>query len=101
MANTRSATLSVRLKPEVKKRLAKLAEACGRSSNFLISDAVESYVADQERMLGEARQGDRQVGTGHYVRHEDMKAWLLSWGTERELLPPKCVCGKVHDDDAR
>ena len=99
MANTRSATLSIRLKPATKRRLAKLAEASGRSSNFLISDAVESYVADQERMLAEMRQADRQVKSGHYIRHEDMKAWLLSWGTDRELPPPKCVCGKVHADE--
>jgi predicted transcriptional regulator len=100
MANTRSAALSIRLKPETKKRLAKLAKTSGRSSNFLISDAVESYVADQERMLAETRQADRQVKSGHYVRHEDMKAWLLSWGTDGELPPPKCVCGKSHDDES-
>jgi predicted transcriptional regulator len=100
MANTTSATLSIRLRPEVKKRLAKLAAASGRSSNFLISDAVESYVADQERMLSEIRQADRQVKSGHDVRHEDMKAWLLSWGTDRELPPPKCACGGQHDDEA-
>ena len=99
MANTRSATLSIRLKPETKKRLAKLAKVSGRSSNFLISDAVESYVADQERMLAEIRQADRQVDSGHYVRNEDMKAWLLSWGTDREVPPPKCACGKQHDDE--
>ncbi len=87
----------MRLNPEIKRRLAKLAKASGRSSNFLISDAVESYVADQERMLSEVRQGERQVASGHYVKHEDMKAWLLSWGTASELLPPKCVCGKAHD----
>jgi predicted transcriptional regulator len=100
MANTHSATFSIRLKTETKKRLARLARATGRSSNFLISDAVESYVADQERMLAELRQSDRQVKNGHFIRHEDMKAWLLSWGTERELPPPKCVCGKNHDDEA-
>lgn len=99
MANTRSATLSIRLKAETKRRLARLAEASGRSSNFLISDAVESYVADQERLLAEMRQADRQVKSGHYVRHEDMKAWLLSWGTDHELPPPKCVCGKVHNQE--
>jgi predicted transcriptional regulator len=100
MANTNSATLSIRLKPEIKKRLAKLAEVTGRSSNFLISDAVESYVADQERMLAEIRRADRQVKSGHYVAHEDMKAWLLSWGTDRELPPPKCACGRQHADEA-
>jgi predicted transcriptional regulator len=100
MANTRSAALSVRLKPKTKQRLAKLAKASGRSSNFLISDAVESYVADQERLLAEVRQASRQVNSGHYIKHEDMKAWLLSWGTDRELPPPKCVCGKDHDDES-
>ena len=99
MENTKSATLSIRLKPEIKKRLARLARSSGRSSNFLISDAVESYVADQERMLAEVRQADRQIKSGHYIKHEDMKAWLLSWGTNRELPPPKCVCGKEHHDE--
>jgi predicted transcriptional regulator len=100
MANTRSATLSTRLKPGIKRRLAKLAKASGRSSNFLISDAVEAYVADQERLLTETRQAERQVKSGHYVRNEEIKAWLLSWGTKHELPPPKCVCGKVHDDES-
>ena len=100
MANTRSATLSIRLKPDTKKRLARLAKASGRSSNFLIADAVEVYVSDQERMLAEVRQADRQVQSGHYVKNEDMKAWLLSWGTEHELPVPKCACGKEHDDEA-
>jgi predicted transcriptional regulator len=99
MANTRSATLSIRLKPETKKRLARLAKASGRSSNFLIADAVEVYVSDQERMLAEVRQADRQVKSGHYIRNEDMKAWLLSWGTVHELPVPRCACGKEHDDE--
>jgi predicted transcriptional regulator len=99
MANTRSATLSIRLKPDTKRRLARLAKVSGRSSNFLISDAVESYVADQEKMLAEIRHADRQVKSGHYVIHEDMKAWLLSWGTDRELPPPKCACGQPHRDE--
>lgn len=98
MENTQSPTFSIRLKPGIKKRLARLAKASGRSSNFLISDAVESYVNDQERMLAEVRQAEGQVKKGHYVRHTDMKAWLLSWGTDQELPPPKCVCGKEHDD---
>jgi predicted transcriptional regulator len=99
MANTPSATFSIRLKPAIKKRLAKLAKASGRSANYLISDAVESYLSDQERMLSEIRQADRQLRAGHYIKHEDMKAWLLSWGTDREVPPPKCVCGKNHNDE--
>ena len=99
MASARSATLSIRLKPETKKRLARLAKASGHSSNFLVADAVEVYVSDQERMLAEVRQADRQVTSGHYIKNENMKAWLLSWGTEHELPFPKCACGKQHHDE--
>lgn len=99
MANTTSATFSIRLKPGTRKRLAKLAESSGRSSNYLIAEAVDTYLEDQERMLAEVRQGDRQVRAGHYIKHDDMKAWLLSWGTDHELPPPKCVCGQDHDDE--
>lgn len=100
MANTSSRPFSIRLKPEVRKRLVKLSKRTGRSSNFLVADAVEVYLSDQERLLAEIRQADRQMDTGHYIKHQDMKAWLLSWGTEHELPPPKCMCGKNHDDEA-
>lgn len=100
MASTHTTTFSVRLKPETKKKLSKLAKASGRSANFLIADAVESYVEDQERLRAEIRAAERDIAAGHYIKDEDMKAWLLSWGTKNELPPPKCVCGKHHDDEA-
>lgn len=97
MPNTHSTTFSVRLKSKTKRQLAKLAKITGRSSNFLISDAVEAYIDDQEKMRGDLRAADREVKSGHYVKNEDMKAWLLSWGTKHELPPPKCICGKTHN----
>ncbi len=97
MANTNSRPFSVRLKPAIRKKLGNLAKRTGRSSNYLVGEAVEVYLADQESMLADIRRGERQMDAGHYVKHEDVKAWLLSWGTEHELPPPKCVCGKSHD----
>jgi predicted transcriptional regulator len=99
MANARNATL--RLKPSSQKFLAKLAKSRGSNSTFLASDVVESYIVDQQRMLAEVRDAEREVASGHYIKHEDMKAWLLSWGTSRELPPPKCVCGKDHSKKSR
>jgi predicted transcriptional regulator len=61
--------------------------------------ASKRHVAYQERLLTEVRQAGRQVKSGHYIKHEDMKAWLLSWGTNHELPQPKCVCGKDHNDE--
>jgi hypothetical protein len=42
--------------------------------------------SDQERMLTDVRQADRQVKAGHYIRHEDTKAWLLSWARATNRL---------------
>jgi len=55
---------------------------------------------DQRDLIAELCQAARQVKSGHYIKNEDMKAWLLSWGTEHELPAPKCACGKEHDDEA-
>jgi predicted transcriptional regulator len=58
------------------------------------AEAGRSVPAEEvRRMLAEVRQADRQVKSGHYIKHEDVKAWLLSWGTDRELPAPKCACG--------
>jgi predicted transcriptional regulator len=56
---------------------------------------LENTIVPEEvrRVLAEVRQADGQVKSGHYIKHEDMKAWLLSWGTDCELPPPKCACG--------
>jgi hypothetical protein len=48
-------------------------------------------------MLAELRQADRQVESGHYIRHED-EGLALSWDTDHEMPLPKCVCGARHDD---
>lgn len=62
--------------------------------------ADDSSLASHTRMMAEVRQADRQVKSGHYIKNDDMMAWLLSWGTEHELPVPKCVCGKEHGDEA-
>jgi len=97
MGNTNSRPFSVRLKPAVRKKLANLAKRTGHSSNYIVAEAVKVYISDQERMVADIRRGERQMDSGHYVRHEDVRAWLLSWSTRRELPPPKCVCGESHD----
>ena len=50
-------------------------------------------------LLAEIRQSQREVVDGHYVRNDEVRAWLLSWGTENELPLPKCVCGKLHEGE--
>ncbi len=90
--------VSIRLTPEVKRQLARLSKSTGRSANFLVADAIEIYVQEQRRQLASIRRGFAEIEAGHYLPHDAMKAWLLSLGSDHELPPPKCVCGKSHDE---
>ena len=98
MASTRTTTVSIRLTPETKSRLDSLAKAADRSVNYLVADAIEIYVQEQQRQLESIRRGFTEIEAGHYIAHEDMKAWLLSLASTHELPAPKCVCGKAHDE---
>jgi hypothetical protein len=36
------------------------------------------------------RAGIEAADKGNTVPHDKVRRWLLSWGTEKELPPPKC-----------
>ena len=85
-----SNTISISLRRAAKTRLETLAAAVGRSSEELVQQAIESYLdldSRQVAAIGEAlAEGD---AGGRFVRHQDMVAWLESWGTDDELPAPE------------
>lgn len=42
--------------------------------------------AAEEQALAEA---EAEITAGKFISHEAIRRWLLSWGTSRELPPPK------------
>ena len=52
--------------------------------------------AREQLELESIRRGFAEIEAGHYIPHEAMKAWLLSLGSDYELLPPNCICGELH-----
>ena len=85
-----SITLTLRLSRETKDRLDALAHSTKRSKSFLAQQAIEAYldanawqIEKIERALAKARAG------GPFVSHEEVAAYLDSWGTEDELPPPR------------
>ncbi len=72
--------LTVRVAPEVSKRLSKLAQATRRSKSFLAAEAIEEYLAVQEwqvqAILDGLEASDRDEGT-------DFEQVKQSW--ERKL----------------
>ena len=85
-------TLSIRISPDIKEQLNELAEATQRSTSFLTSEAIQYYLslhAWQVRSIQEAvkKANSKQA---RFAKHDEVMAWLDSWGTEDELRPPKC-----------
>jgi len=73
-------TTSVKLPPELKARVAALAEKTGRTPHSLIVEAVERHTFYEERMqefIEEALQADAEMeATGEGYAAEDVHAWL-------------------------
>ena len=88
-------TTSLKLDPETKARLQRLAQARRRSAHWLMREAIEQYVGREE-----ARERLRQdalaawseyQATGRHVTAEEADAWLarLEAGEDAEPPPPR------------
>lgn len=85
-----TATFTVRVPLDLKKRLDQLAKAVERSRSWLTTDALRSYVEEQQWQLAEIEAGLRDAEAGRVVPHEEVERWLKSWGTKRKFPPPSC-----------
>ena len=88
MAST--ATFTVRVPADLKKRIDQLAKASDRSRSWLAADALRHYVEDQQWQLAEIDAGLQDADAGRVVPHEEVDRWLKSWGSKRKQRPPAC-----------
>jgi len=84
-----STTFTVRVEPAVKKRLEKLARSTGRSRSFLAAEALSDYLDINEWQVVGIRTAITSLDRGEGVSHEELKAWVNSWGNKRERPAPK------------
>ena len=84
------APVSVRLDSELNNRLAAIAAALDRPKSWVIEQAVVDFVAMQEWQLAAIDEAIREADAGKSIAHEDVVAWVSSWGKPDELPMPKC-----------
>jgi RHH-type transcriptional regulator, rel operon repressor / antitoxin RelB len=82
-------TLSVRIDSHTKKRLDALAKRARRSKSFLAAEAIAAFVETESWQLDEIQVGVRELDEGRGVGHNDVSAWLRSWGGKRERKAPR------------
>jgi predicted transcriptional regulator len=70
----RSTTLSIRVAPEVKEQLDRLAKASRRTQSFLAGEAIAEFVARETEILQGVEEGREDFRTGNTVSHEEAMA---------------------------
>ena len=72
MANT-----SIRIPDQLRDEYDALAEATGRTRNYLMAEALERYAAEERWQLAQVDEGIADADAGDVVTHEQLQAdWL-------------------------
>jgi len=87
-----STTLTIRLDEETKERLDRLAESVARSKSYLVTRALQDYLELNEWQVKAIKKAVNKADSpgAKFASHEDVSAWLETWGTENEQEPPQC-----------
>jgi RHH-type transcriptional regulator, rel operon repressor / antitoxin RelB len=67
-------TFSVRLDPEMKEQMAQLAQATGRSTNYLFNEAVREYLDRERWQLADIEAGMAELAAGDIATPGEVEA---------------------------
>lgn len=84
-----SETLTVRVDAATKKRLEELAQHTGRAQSILVGEAIAEYLDASEWRIDGVNAAILSLGRDGASAHDDVAAWISSWGTDFEKAPPK------------
>jgi predicted transcriptional regulator len=82
--------VSVRLPVELNQQVADIAQALDRPKSWVIEQAIKDFVALQAWHLAAIDEGIRAADAGQVVPHDEVAAWVRSWGNPDELPTPVC-----------
>ncbi|HHJ40417.1 MAG TPA: ribbon-helix-helix protein, CopG family [Methylothermaceae bacterium] len=77
-----STTMTIRLEPELKSRLDKLAEATHRSKSFLASEAVREFIEMNEWQIQEIKAAIKEADGGDFASPEEEAAVFKKRGID-------------------
>lgn len=83
-------TLTIRIDEETKQKLERLAEATARSKTYLVTSAIKGFIEANDWQVRAIEKAVKSADKGRFVAHEEVMKWVESWGTDKELEPPKC-----------
>ncbi|AEG55895.1 ribbon-helix-helix protein, CopG family (plasmid) [Sinorhizobium meliloti WSM1022] len=72
-----STTMTIRVSPELKKKLDRIASATSRSRSFLAGEAVAAYVDRELEIIDGIKRGMADAEAGRLVPHEEAMAEIF------------------------
>jgi predicted transcriptional regulator len=87
---TKPLPVSVILEPELDDQVAEIASHLDRSKAWVIEQAVREFVAVRDWQVAAIDEGIRAADEGRVAEHDDVAAWVASWGGPDEKPTPKC-----------
>jgi predicted transcriptional regulator len=87
---TKLVPVSVSLEPDLDDQVAEIATHLDRSKAWVIEQAVKEFVAVRDWQAAAIDEGIRAADEGRVAEHDDVAAWVASWGQPDEKPTPKC-----------
>lgn len=91
MSKANPIPVAVKLDPEIKIRLKKLSDLKHRTPHWLMKEAIERYLEQEEyaeKLKQETIARWEEAQMGKVVSNEAVMAWLDTWGTDDEKGRP-------------
>ena len=79
-----STTMTIRLEPELKERLDKLATATHRSKSFLASEALREFVELNEWQIQETLDAIKEADAGDFASETEVTDTLRNWQSPKK-----------------
>lgn len=76
---SQSTTMTIRLDPELKSRLDKLAAATHRSKSFLASEAVREFIELNEWQIQELENAIKEADDGDFASDKEVAGVFNKW----------------------
>jgi len=77
-----STTMTIRLEPELKQRLDRLAEATRRSKSFLAAEALRDFVELNEWQIREIKDAIKEADNGDFASEQSVRKTLGKWDVD-------------------
>jgi RHH-type transcriptional regulator, rel operon repressor / antitoxin RelB len=78
-----SSVLTLRLDPQLKRKLDRLSSAMNRSRSFVAAEAIREYVALNEWQIAEIKKGVAEADRGEFASEAAVEETIRKWTNRR------------------